>query len=38
MKEHYQEASSFLNKLAARFPDKEFSTLAYLYTMNPRNM
>jgi Glycosyl hydrolase family 67 N-terminus./F5/8 type C domain. len=25
----------FLNKLAARFPDKEFSTLAYLYTMNP---
>ena len=26
---------TFLNKLAARFPDKEFSTLAYLYTMNP---
>lgn len=25
----------FLNKLATRFPDKEFSTLAYLYTMNP---
>lgn len=25
----------FLNKLAARFPDKEFSTLAYLYTMHP---
>lgn len=25
----------FLNKLAARFPDKEFSTLAYLFTMNP---
>ncbi|MDE5676338.1 DUF4838 domain-containing protein [Phocaeicola sp.] len=25
----------FLNKLAERFPDKEFSTLAYLYTMNP---
>jgi len=25
----------FLNKLAARFPDKEFSTLAYLYSMNP---
>lgn len=25
----------FLNKLAARFPDKEFATLAYLYTMNP---
>ena len=25
----------FLNKLAARFPDKEFSTLAYLYTMSP---
>lgn len=25
----------FLNKLAARFPDKEFSTLAYLYTMQP---
>lgn len=26
---------TFLNKLAVRFPDKEFSTLAYLYTMNP---
>ena len=25
----------FLNKLARRFPDKEFSTLAYLFTMNP---
>ena len=25
----------FLNKLAARFPDKEFSTLAYLYSMKP---
>lgn len=25
----------FLNKLATRFPDKEFATLAYLYTMNP---
>lgn len=25
----------FINKLAARFPDKEFATLAYLYTMNP---
>lgn len=25
----------FLNKLAIRFPDKEFSTLAYLYSMNP---
>ena len=25
----------FLNKLAARFPDKEFITLAYLYTMKP---
>jgi hypothetical protein len=25
----------FLNRLAARFPDKEFSTLAYLYSMNP---
>lgn len=36
----YEEAFSgsvvtFLNKLATRFPDKEFSTLAYLYTMNP---
>ncbi|MEZ4899358.1 MAG: DUF4838 domain-containing protein [Saprospiraceae bacterium] len=26
---------TFLNKLAARFPDKEFSTLAYLYSMHP---
>lgn len=25
----------FLNKLAARFPDKQFSTLAYLFTMKP---
>lgn len=25
----------FLNKLAARFPNKEFSTLAYLYSMHP---
>lgn len=25
----------FLNKLAERFPDKEFSTLAYLFTMEP---
>jgi hypothetical protein len=25
----------FLNKLAERFPDKEFSTLAYLYSMTP---
>ena len=25
----------FMNKLAARFPDKEFSTLAYLYSMIP---
>lgn len=25
----------FLNKLAARRPDKQFSTLAYLYSMNP---
>lgn len=25
----------FLNKLADRFPDKEFSTLAYLYSMQP---
>lgn len=24
-----------MNKLATRFPNKEFSTLAYLYTMNP---
>lgn len=25
----------FLNKIAERFPDKEFSTLAYLFTMDP---
>lgn len=25
----------FMNKLATRYPDKEFSTLAYLFTMNP---
>lgn len=25
----------FINKLAERFPDKEFSTLAYQYTMHP---
>lgn len=25
----------FLNKLAARFPDKEFSTLAYMYSVAP---
>jgi hypothetical protein len=25
----------FLNKLAARFPDREFSTLAYLYSVPP---
>jgi hypothetical protein len=25
----------FLNKLATHFPDKEFSTLAYLYSMTP---
>lgn len=25
----------FLNKLATRFPDKQFSTLAYLFTMHP---
>jgi hypothetical protein len=25
----------FLNKLAARFPDKQFSTLAYLYSVSP---
>lgn len=25
----------FVNKLAARYPDKEFSTLAYLFTMHP---
>lgn len=26
---------TFLNKLAARFPDKEFSTLAYQFSVNP---
>lgn len=36
----YEEALSgsvihFLNRLADRFPDKQFSTLAYLYTMHP---
>lgn len=25
----------FVNKLAERFPDKQFSTLAYMYTMHP---
>lgn len=25
----------FLNRLAEKFPDKQFSTLAYLYTMHP---
>ena len=25
----------FMNKLAERFPDKQFSTLAYLFTMHP---
>lgn len=38
--EEYEEAPSgnfihFLNKLAAHYPDKEFSTLAYLFTMKP---
>lgn len=38
--EEYEGAPSgnyirFLNKLAERFPDKEFSTLAYLFTMKP---
>lgn len=38
--EEYEEAPSgnfirFLNKIAERFPDKEFSTLAYLFTMKP---
>ena len=29
----------FMNRLAERFPDKEFSTLAYLYTMKaPKNV
>ena len=25
----------FLNRLASHYPDKEFSTLAYLYSMQP---
>lgn len=38
--EEYEGAPSgnyirFLNKLAESFPDKEFSTLAYLFTMDP---
>lgn len=38
--EEYEESPSgnfihFLNKLAAHYPDKEFSTLAYLFTMKP---
>lgn len=38
--EEYEEAPSgnfihFLNKLAEHYPDKEFSTLAYLFTMKP---
>lgn len=38
--EEYEGAVSgpyihFMNKLAERFPDKEFSTLAYLFTMQP---
>lgn len=38
--EEYEEAPSgnfihFLNRLAAHYPDKEFSTLAYLFTMKP---
>lgn len=38
--EEYEGAPSgnyirFLNRLAERFPDKEFSTLAYLFTMQP---
>lgn len=38
--DEYEESLSgsvihFMNKLATRFPDKEFSTLAYLYTMKP---
>ena len=38
--EEYEGAPSgnyirFLNRLAERFPDKEFSTLAYLFTMKP---
>ena len=38
--DEYEESPSgnlirFLNKLAKRFPDKQFSTLAYLYSMHP---
>lgn len=38
--EEYEEAPSgnfihFLNRLAEHYPDKEFSTLAYLFTMKP---
>lgn len=38
--DNHEEAYSgslihFMNKLADRFPDKEISTLAYLYTMKP---
>lgn len=38
--EEYEESPSgnfihFLNKLAEHYPDKEFSTLAYLFTMKP---
>lgn len=38
--EKYEGAPSgnlirFVNKLAKRFPDKQFSTLAYLYSMHP---
>lgn len=38
--DNYEEAHSgslihFINKLAEKFPDKEISTLAYLYTMKP---
>ena len=38
--EEYEGAPSgnlirFVNKLAKRFPDKQFSTLAYLYSMHP---
>ena len=32
---HSSTVIHFLNKLARRFPDKQFSTLAYLYTMHP---
>ena len=38
--DRYEESLSgsiihFMNKLAARFPDKQFSTLAYLYSVKP---